>query len=65
MFCEWSGNHVQLRYDDRRLLRQYTTRLPVQFAQVTGEGNDARVSVTMTNGRTEIYAGDGRLIRQA
>ena len=59
MFCEWSGNHVQLRYDDRRLLRQYTTRLPVQFAQVTG------VLVTMTNGRTAIYAGDGRLIRQA
>lgn len=65
MFCEWSGNHVQLRYDDRRLLRQYTTRLLVQFAQVTGEGNDARVLVTMTNGRTAIYAGDGRLIRQA
>lgn len=65
MFCEWSGNHVQLRYDDRRLLRQYTTRLPVQCAQVTGEGNDARVLVTMTNGRTAIYAGDGRLIRQA
>ena len=65
MFCEWSGNHVQLRYDDRRLLRQYTTRLPVQCAQGTGEGNDARVLVTMTNGRTAIYAGDGRLIRQA
>ena len=65
MFCEWSGNHVQLRDDNRSLRRIFTVRLPVQYAQVTGEGNDARVSVTMTNGRTAIYAGDGRLIRQA
>ena len=65
MFCEWSGNRVTLRYDDRRLCRTYSVRLPVQCAQVTGEGNDSRVAITMSNGRTAIYAGDGRLIRGA
>jgi len=63
MFCEWSGNHVKLRYDDRRILRTYSVRFPVQCAQVTGEGNDAKVAITMTNGRTVLYSGDGRLIR--
>ena len=65
MFCEWSGNRVQLRYDDRRLLRTFSVRQPVQCVQVSGEGNDARVAITMTNGRTALYAGDGRCIRQA
>lgn len=63
MFCEWNGNHVKLYEDSRRLLRQYTVRYPVKCVQVSGEGNDARVSITMVNGHTSLYKGDGRLIR--
>ena len=65
MFCEWSGNHVQLRYDNRCLLRQINVSRPVQFAHVTGEGNDAKVAITMDNGRTALYSGTGCLLRQA
>ena len=64
MFCEWNGNTTKIYSDNRSMHRAFHTRLPVRCASVTGEGNDARVSITLTNGRTELYRGDGVLIRR-
>lgn len=64
MFCEWSGNTTELYTDNRQLWRRFHTRLPVQCATVSGEGNNARVSITLNNGRTEVYSGTGALIRR-
>jgi len=63
MFCEWAGNRVKLYDDNRRFTRQYSVRFPVRSVQVSGDGNSARVAITMENGRTSLYQGDGRLIR--
>jgi len=63
MFCEWTGNRVKLYDDNRTLRRQYSVRYPVRSVQVAGEGNDARVAISMENGHTCLYQGDGRLIR--
>lgn len=64
MFCEWNGNTTKVYYDNRQLLRVFHSRLPVQCAQVTGEGNDSRIAITLSNGRTELYQGNGTLIRR-
>lgn len=64
MFCEWKGNTTSLYFDNRVLLRKFNTRQPVQCAVVSGEGNDARVSITMVNGKTELYQGNGVLLRK-
>ena len=64
MFCEWSGNTTKLYHDNRQLHRVFHSRLPVQCAQVSGDGNSARIAITMSNGRTELYEGTGRLIRR-
>jgi len=63
MYCEWQGKQVKLYDDNRVLRRQYNMRLPVQCAQVSGEGNESRVAITMNNGHTCLYKGDGQLIR--
>lgn len=63
MFCEWTGNRVKLYDDNRRFVRQYSVRFPVRSVQVSGDGNNARVAISMENGRTSLYQGDGRLIR--
>ena len=65
MYCEWTGDTVRLYRDDRRLHRTFRVRGrgDVQCAQVSGEGDSARVAITRDDGGTKLYAGSGRLIR--
>lgn len=63
MYCEWFDKTTKLYFNNHQLLRIYHTRKPVQCASVSGEGNSALVSITMNNGHTSVYKGDGTLIR--
>ena len=63
MFCEWSGNTTKLYCDNRQLWRTFNMRKPVAYAHVSGEQNEAHVSITTEDGRTYLYMGTGQLIR--
>ena len=68
MYCEWNGRVVTVRATDGRLIRKFTMfRGDVQCATVSGpepDKGDGVVSITLTNGKTEVYATSGRLIRR-
>jgi len=68
MYCEWNGRFVTVRETSGRLVRKFSmSRGDVQCATVSGkepdDGNGV-VSITLTNGKTEVYATSGRLIRR-
>ena len=63
-YCNFKDNHVELRAEDRRLVRKFTMKAKVVNAQVTGSGKDAKVAITMAGGKTFLYSSDGRLIRK-
>lgn len=63
MFCEWAGKTTKLYRDNRQLWRVFNTSSNVQCAYVSGEDNEARVSITLANGRTLLYRGNGQLLR--
>ena len=68
MYCEWNGHYVNVRSTDGRLIRKFImSRGDVRCATVSGkepdDGNGV-VCITLTNGKTEVYATSGRLIRR-
>lgn len=65
LFAEWSGNMVKVYDENRSLQRTYHVENTVVSVQCYGEKGDhnARVAITMTNGRTRLYDGNGSLIR--
>jgi hypothetical protein len=63
-YCNFNGKHVELRAEDRRLVRKFTMQSKVVNAQVTGAGQNATVAITMENGKTYLYKADGRLVRR-
>ncbi len=64
MYCEWSGHCVKLYDENRTHHRTYFVPQDIVGVQVSGEGNNCRVAVTMVNGHTYLYKGDGTLIRK-
>lgn len=64
MYCDWSGRCVKLHDDDRSIRRIYHVPQDIVGVQVSGEGNACRVAITMVNGHTYLYQGDGTLLRK-
>ena len=66
LYAEWSGTHVSLFDHTRRLVRKFNARANVVGVQVSGDGSmDAKVAITMCNGKTDLYASSGVLIRKS
>lgn len=63
-YASFKGRTVELRAFDRRLVRKFIMQSDVVNAQVSGAGKEAVVAITMVNGKTYLYASDGRLIRK-
>ena len=65
LFAEWFGNMVKVYDEKRSLQRTYHVEDSVVSVQCYGEKGDqnARVAITMANGRTRLYDGNGSLIR--
>lgn len=68
MYCEWNGHYVNVRSTGGALIRKFSmSRGDVQCATVSGpepDKGDGIVTITLTNGKTEVYATSGRLIRR-
>jgi len=66
MYCQIATpTRVILRRDEGGEFRRYDTRDTVASAVVSGEGDDAKVTINFTNGKVGLYAGSGRLIRMS
>ena len=65
LFAEWKGKRVVTYNELRQQQRIHHMPDEVVSVQCTGRAGDdnARVAITMANGRTRIYDCWGRLIR--
>lgn len=53
-FVTFHGRVAELYDSNRSLVRRYSMPCEVVGAQVSGSGNDMKVSITMADGRWEI-----------
>lgn len=65
MYCKWSGSTTTLFCENGQTFRSFTTNAPVQCAQVSGDRNEAQVSITTVEGETWVFRGNGQLLRRA
>lgn len=63
-YATFYKREVELRRYTKQLVRKFHMNADVVNAQVSGEGNNATVAITMVNGQTYIYKWDGTLIRR-
>jgi hypothetical protein len=67
MYVNWQpkSKTVSLYNDNGAIVRRFIARAEVVNAHVTGNGKDATIAITMTNGKTEIYKASGARIRSS
>lgn len=62
-FVTFHGRVAELYDSDRVLVRRFNMPCEVVGAQLTGSGNDMKVTITMANGRWEIRTWYGATYR--
>lgn len=63
-FTSFSGKHVDLYDEYKRIIRRYNLHADVVNAQVSGAGQDAVVAIVCKDGKTYLYKSNGQLIRR-
>lgn len=65
LFAEWTGKRVTVYNEYKTLQRVITVTDTVVSVQCTGDkaDADARIAITMANGKTRLYNGHATLIR--
>lgn len=64
MYANFKGKTVEIFTNSKILLRRFRVSNDIVNIQISGEGNNAIVAVTMKNGKTLLYKATGQLIRQ-
>lgn len=65
MFAEWSGKMVRVnRMDTRGEHRKIFARDTVVGVQCSGDTDNGFISITMANGKTDVYHASGMIYRR-
>ena len=64
MFANFKKKLVKIYKDNGQIIRQFSVAAEVVDAVVTGGGKDAKIAITMKNGKTVIYKSNGQIVRQ-
>jgi len=63
-YTNFKGKACDLYNDTKQIIRRFRVSDEIVNAQVTGSGNNAKVAITMRNGKTVVYKANGQMLRR-
>lgn len=63
-YTNFSQRSCDLYNDKKQLIRRFRVSSDIANAQVTGTGDNARIAITMRNGKTVLYKANGQIVRR-
>lgn len=64
MYVNFKGKNAKLYTDTKQIVRQFNVAADIVNAQVSGDGENAVVALTMKNGKTVLYKSNGTIVRR-
>ena len=64
MFVQFSGKKADLYSNTKQFVRRFNVPHEIVNVQVSGDGANAVVAITMKTGKTSLYSWTGQIIRQ-
>jgi len=64
MFVTFKGKYADLFNDNKQIVRRFHVSNDIVNAQVSGNGNNATVSLTTRDGKTVVYRATGQIVRR-
>lgn len=64
MYATFKGRQCDLYNDTKQIVRRIRVANDIVNVQVQGTGKNAKVAITMKNGKTWLYSATGQIIRR-
>ena len=64
MYANFKGKTVDIFSDNKAIVRRIKVSNDIVNVQISGNGPNATVAITMKNGKTLLYMTNGQLLRK-